>query len=376
MGLFSFLKKKPSNDVGVVGIDVGAGGIKACEIARESGRSRLLSYGYTDWTSQSDKTQTSLLDQPKYAASLIDELHRRSGMKSLQANVSLPSHSVFHAIITIPAPKEKKDDLKPLIESQVKKLLAIPVQDMILDSQILDPISSKKESAKSDAKAAAGQRTTDTEHVRVLVSGAPKTLVQKYIDIFKLSKLNLTGLETEAFALIRSLVGEAKEKILLVDIGFERTNITIVHEGIPFLHRSVKAGGGNITRLISKQMGVSLEEAEQTKLDLAFTNGAAIPPVLQEAMQPILHEVKYSLELFAAQEFHQGSTVEKIVITGGSAHLPHIDQILTSALNMNVYLGDPWARVSVPKGLGAVLDEVGPRFSVAAGLALKKTEKN
>ncbi|KKQ55012.1 MAG: hypothetical protein US74_C0045G0015, partial [Parcubacteria group bacterium GW2011_GWA2_38_13] len=41
-------------------------------------------------------------------------------------------------------------------------------------------------------------------------------------------------------------------------------------------------------------------------------------------------------------------------------------------LNMRVYLGDPWARVIYPEELKPALAEVGPRFSVAIGLAMKE----
>lgn len=145
----------------------------------------------------------------------------------------------------------------------------------------------------------------------------------------------------------------------------------MVHEGIPFLHRSIKAGGATVTAMMAKQLGISHGDAEQMKLDLAQAGEGELPPVLKEAMMPILHEVRYSLDLYAQQEFHEHESVEKIIITGGSARLPQIDPFLTEALDINVYLGDPWARVAAPKGIRPVLDEIGPRFSVAIGLAMK-----
>jgi Tfp pilus assembly PilM family ATPase len=92
--------------------------------------------------------------------------------------------------------------------------------------------------------------------------------------------------------------------------------------------------------------------------------------VLKEAMMPIVHEVKYSLELYGQQQVN-GGTVEKIILTGGSASLPQIDRVLTQALNTNVYIGDPWARLASYPDLKPVLNEIGPRFAVAVGLAMK-----
>jgi hypothetical protein len=43
-------------------------------------------------------------------------------------------------------------------------------------------------------------------------------------------------------------------------------------------------------------------------------------------------------------------------------------------LNINVYIGDPWARIITPEELRPLLDEIGPRLSVAVGLAMREIE--
>lgn len=378
MGLFS---KKETAPQGIIGIDIGSGGIKMVELAVQKGRAKLLTYGHAE---RKVHTDGPLIDQPHKTVQLIQEIMKRSGMKSASVNVSLPSQSVFHAIVTIPQPKSKKDDIKPLIEAQIKKLLPRPIDEMILDSIIIDkhlmpkdePEKLKEESKKGKAQEIKTEEILhekERKHIRVLVSGAPKDLVQKYVDIFRLAKLKLTSLETEAFALIRSLVGKDLSRIMIVDIGYERTNITIVHHGIPFLHRSIKAGGSNVTQAIAKQMSISPGQAEQVKFDLAVSaqKDQKMPAIIREAVMPILHEIKYAIELFDQQDFHEHSTVDKIILTGGSAHLPFLDPFLTEVLNINVYLGNPWARIAAPEGSQAVLEEIGPRMSVATGLAMK-----
>ena len=375
MGIF---KKKEPQSSGIIGVDIGAGGMKVVELTREKGRMRLLTYGYAEVHSSK-----VLIDDPKWAAGVLRDVYKKAGMKSNRVNTSLPSHAVFHAIITIPVPKSPKEDIKPMIESQVKKLLPMPIEEMILDSTVIDkellPKADDKKKAKkselNDDDKKSQPVKSSGKHARVLVSGAPKEMVAKYVELFKQAKLQLVSLETEAFALIRSLIGNDRSRIMIVDVGYERTNISIVQQGIPFLHRSIKAGGAMVTEAIANQMGISAEDAEQTKQDLAAADVGEIPPVLKDALQPIVHEARYSLELFAAQDFHEQSTVEKIIITGGSAHLPYFDTFLTDQLNINVYLGDPWARVATPHGLRPVLNEVGPRFSVAIGLAMKDLDK-
>jgi len=249
MGLFG---KKEPKATGIIGVDIGAGGIKAVELNKEKGRMRLLTYGYS--TSRDHDSESVLIDDAKKAAKILRDIMKKADIKSQRVNASLPSHSIFHAIITIPAPKDSKQSLKPLIENQVKKLLPMPIEEMILDSTVIDK---KKEDDKDkkkeggDSKVATSVPAT-SKHMRVLVSGAPKTLVAKYVNIFKAAKVQLSSLETEVFALIRSLIGKDKSRIMIVDIGYERTNISIVDKGLPFLHRSIKAGGINVTKIVRK----------------------------------------------------------------------------------------------------------------------------
>ena len=377
MALFG---KKKDSAPGLIGVDIGAGGIKLVELQEKGNRLHLTTYGYTN---RKSGDMSDILEDTKKGSAVLKELYRKTGAKVKGINVALPSHSVFHAIVTIPQPKNAEVDVQKMIEAQVSKLLPLPLEEMILDSTILDKdllpkasiLPKKKEEKeaqrKTDAFIPLGEKSKIRKHIRVLVSGSSKKMVQKYVDIFKGAGLKLVSLETEAFALIRSLIGNDKSRVMIVDIGYERTNITIAQEGIPYLHRSVKVGGAVITDRLAKQMGVSIEDAEQIKQDLSYADGTEMPPGLQEVMAPILHEIRYSINQYGQQQFHEHDSIEKIIITGGSAHLPYLDPLVTDAVNMNVYLGDPWARVVSPKELRPVLDEIGPRFSVAAGLAMK-----
>jgi len=392
-----FFSKKDNSTSGIIGVDIGAGGIKMVELMPQKGRAKLLTYGHAERRAHTDG---ALIDQPQKAAKAIHDVIKKSGMKATSVNAALPSQAVFHTIVTIPQPKSKKDVLKPLIEAQVKKLLPRPLDEMILDSTVIDKHLLPKDEERSGKSSKGGRSGSEDnkgddekdkdkdqkekkeeetlhkgerKHIRVLVSGAPKVLVQKYVDVFKIAKLELSSLETEAFALIRSLIGKDPSRIMIVDIGYERTNINIVSHGIPFLHRSIKAGGANVTQAIAKQMSISPAQAEQVKFDLALSaqKEQKMPNIIREAVMPILHEVKYALELYDQQDFHEHTTVDKIILTGGSAHLPFLDPFLTEALNISVYLGNPWARVASPEGSQAVLGEIGPRMAVATGLAMK-----
>jgi type IV pilus assembly protein PilM len=365
-----------------LGIDIGAGGIKVVELLSEKGRARLMTYGYSE--RRPTDPPMPPLEHTKETAEVLSKICKQAKTTSTKAMAALPLSSVFSAIISVPREKDEKL-IKEAINAQVRKLTPVPLEEMITYSTFIDPIKptaaekGKKEGEiKQFVSAQEGPKKKD--YIRVLVSGSPKSLVQKYIEIFKLAKLELQALDTEAFALIRSLVGKDKSTVMILDIGYLRTNITVVEKGVPFLTRSINVGGGTVTKKIMTQLNVSEEEAERMKHDLGtMTAGAGaatggMPTLLESVMTPLVNEIRYATDLYTKMEFTENRKLEKIIITGGSAHLPHLSEYLSQTLNLNVYVGDPWARVIFPEDLRPVLDEVGPRLAVAVGLAMREID--
>ena len=362
MGLFG--GKKPSS---YLGVDIGASGIKVVELANEKGRAKLLTYGYCE---QASESEASPFDDLKATAAVLSDICRQAGTTTARALAGLPSSQLFSAIVAVPRRKDERE-MKPLIDVQVSKVTPLPLSEMVVYSTFIDDVKPLLPLEKGSPPAPAR-----SEYVRVLVTGGAKTLIQKYIEIFKLAKLELVAIDAEPFALTRALIGKDRTAVALVDIGFKRTNITIVEKGIPFLTRSINVGGASVTKRIMEAAGLSQNDAEQMKRDLGSSGnrGSALPPAVEAVIQPIMNEVKYAFQLYANMELTDVKKVEKVIVTGGSAHLPHVPEYLASQLNVNVYRGDPWARVAYPAELRPVLDDIGPRMSVAIGLAMRDIE--
>ncbi len=356
MSLFGKSKKG-----GVLGVDIGANSIKVVELVNEKGRAKLMTYGYAELPASNDGGL--LLDQPKATGELLAEVCKKAGCQGSSAMAALPISNIFSAILSLPAAKDQKQ-LKPIIDTEIEKLSPLPLSEMITYSTFLDGEGKK-------------EHKDGPKYTRVLVTGAAKTFVQKYIEIFRIAKLQLQALDTEAFALIRSLIGKDRGAIMIIDFGAKRTNMTIIEKGIPYVTRSVNMGGDSITARIQSMMNIQAEEAERMKRDFGSLNtfvGEGIPPLLEPVFQTLLNEIKYAFELYASMELTELKKVEKIVLTGGSAHLPRIPEFLSESLNLNVYRGNPWARVVYPQDISVVLEEIGPRMSVAVGLAMRDME--
>lgn len=340
MGLFS-------SDNNYLGIDIGTSGIKIVELKKEGSGVKLLTYGF----SENDK-QTEQNDTAKIAA-VINKICSEAGTASRSAVAALPTFSVFSSIINLG--EIDKKDIPSAVNWEAKKVIPLPLEEMVLDWRRID--------------------NNESNNIKVLLTSAPKTLIKKYMDIFKKAQINLLSLETETFALIRSLIGNDKSSIMIVEMGANTTDISIVDQSVPILNRSIDIGGFTITRAISNNLNIGLERAEQFKYDMGISalnsREDVIPKTIIETISIIVNEIKYSLSLFQSKN---NKKVEKIILSGGSAMLVNFAGYLSKVLNINVIVGNPWARISYPADLKLVLDEIGPRMSVAVGLAMRQIE--
>lgn len=352
-----------------LGIDLGATSIKIVELKEEAGRPRLLTYGYTEQAA--GYPEKEFTDTPERSVGLIKQVCAKARTISKQAVAALPSASVFSSVINIPAVPGK--DLAAAVQWEAKKIIPLPLEEMILDWKVLTQEGENGATPATEPVAPTAVKTT-----QVLLTAAAKTMVKKYLDIFKGAGLSLVSLETETFALIRSLIGIDKSTAVLVDMGAASTTISIVDNGVPYLNRSLNIGGLTITKEISASLGIDINQAEQMKYDVGMAGAGVgqggVPKIVERGLSMLLNEIKYCSNIYQSQEGIKGRRIEKIVLTGGGSLMPNFADYLSTALNTRVFIGNPWARVVYPEELKPILDQVGPKFSVAIGLAMRELE--
>lgn len=339
-----------------LGVDINPFSVKVVELKKHGNKVALSTYGFSEKFSDAAPKESVPID-PRRTAELLKNICQKSHTSSNLVLASLPTFSVFSSIININSTVNKKD-LEAAINWEAKKVIPLPLQDIVLDWQVIDETNS-----------------TGNGH-RVLLTGAPKTLIQSYVNVFKDVQFNLLSLETEIFALIRSLLGNDRSSVMIVQLGSTTTNIFVVDKSVPVINRSIAVGGINITQAIASNLNMSLAQAEQFKYDLMH-NGqenedGKLPPMIIESLAPVVNEIKYILEVFGSKDNRR---VEKIILTGGGALLPGLTNYLSEAFNLNVIVGDPWFRVAYPFELKPILDKIGPRLAVAIGLAMREFDR-
>ncbi len=373
----SFFRNKES----YLGVDLGAGGIKIVELKKTKGRAQLWTYGIAEKnlniyiSEKIDKSPEDLVDElgsrklkkPKKDiptiedprveeyANILKSLLKEAKVTTKQTTASLPVSYIFHTVLNLPKVEDK--EINHIVRAQVKKMLPIPIEEMQLVHQKIPQ-----------------EKDTKDKTIKILVTAAPKSLVAFYTAIFQKAGLELKELETEAFALQRSLVGKDKGTCMVIDIGAERTSFFIMDEGLPMVHRSVNIGGNTVNNILQKNLGINKEDVEQIKQDLS-----QIPnidgQIFKSFIDPVVKEIANSFEIYFSLSGNQDRKLEKIILTGGSSILPFLRSELKKNFDTRVFIGDPWARVVHQDGLKMLLDRLGPRMSVAIGLALRNIEK-
>ena len=369
MSLFS---NKGSADTNYLGVDIGGSSIKVVELTNNNGRAQLVTYGYLE---RSLSGEAKLVDQPDKAAEMLKKVLTQAKTVSKRAVTALPATAVFSSVISI-SEITKKDLSSPkkvteAVERAATKVLPLPLAEMILDWKILD--------AENLMKPKDGEKVGKDEKIKnlqVLLTGAAKVVVQKYIEVFKKAGLELISLETESFALARSLVGKDKSIVALVDIGAVNTDISIIENTIPLLNRSLVVGGLEITKQIKNSLNISLEQSEQFKRDLASTDDSEeLPEAIMKPIQAIIDEVEYSINFYLEQPENKDKRVERIVLSGGTANMYNLPKIFTDKLGIRAFVGNPWARVIYPEDLQPVLESIGTRLATSLGLAMRDIDQ-
>lgn len=353
-----------------LGIDLGGSSIKAVELRDNNGRPQLVTYGFVEL--ESNILKTSNEKDREYVVHALKQIMKEARVTSNKVVTGLPSYTVFSSIIALPAMSKK--DLMSAVKWEAKKFVPMPVEEMILDWEVIKTPAEQAvaEGGKQDVVRQDDKKTQ--KDIKILLTAAPKNLVQRYVEIFKEADLELVSLETQAFALERSLVGRDRVPIMIVDIGATATDIMVFSDGIPIVTRSIDVGGNGITKTIARAMNVADERAEQFKRDFGLSSldggVSKVPKTIEFVVSNIVNEIKYVLNLYQNQG--NAKPIEKIILCGGSAFLVHLPEYLQKIFATKVFIGDPWARVMYPVELKPIWEEIGPRFAVAVGFAMRQ----
>ena len=336
----------------LLGIDIGSHSIKLIEIGREKELATLLSAGSVPTPTKA--LSSNVAADSEAVAFVIKQLVRDTGAKSEKVNIALPESQVFTRVIEVPQLSNR--ELTSAIQWEAEQYIPLPLDQVNMDFTIL-----------RDAK------TTANGKMEVLLIAAPKILIERYMTILELADLTPMFAETEVVASSRAIAASVSslKNIVLISIGAQTTEITILHGGVIAFTRSISAGGEALSRALSQSLDFTVVQAEEYKKTYGLQRGlleGKLVTAMEPIMATILNELKRAIAFFG--EKYAADRIEAVILSGGTAKLPGVVSYITEQIAIETQVANPWIGIQ-KEARFAILEAEGPTFAVAAGLAMR-----
>lgn len=340
----------------VFGLDIGATSMKLIWLQKNRSGFQLKSCLMTV-TPAKGLYSESPFDQQAIAQA-ISRLVVDAKVTTKNVNLALPENQVFTKVIEMPELSDK--ELSSAIYWEAEQQIPAPLNTMSIDYKIVRRNVNNEISPK----------------MQVLLVGAPTVLVHRYQQIMEMSGLAISVVETEIISIVRALVPQNSNSVLLVvNLGALSTSLAIVQNGTIVFTYTVPLGGAAMDRAIASNFGFTPQQAEEYKKAYGLNDqnlGGKISTAIQPILMSILTEIKKAIAYYT-DKFKNDAPISQIILTGGTSLLPGIDLFFVKNTSIETVIGNPWKFFNVTGVTKDLLDQ-GPRFSVAIGLAMRTDE--
>jgi len=360
MSFFSnlFAKKEES----VLGVDIGSSSLKVVQLRKENGKAVLETYGELALGPYGGKEvgQATNLSVEQITDTLKDLL-REAKVTTKNCGVSIPSARSLLTLVSLPYRANPKEQ-KTIIELEARKYIPVPISEVQLDWFIVPKMSP----SQSEMKETNNEGTVEV--LLVAVHNDELSILQK---IIMGAGLSASFYEIEIFSTIRATVDEPIKPIMVIDVGAVSTKTYVVEHGVVALSHAISVGSQDITHAISVSNNISIARAETLKKEKGL--GASETLNSSELVfSRIFSEVRRVLIQY---EMAHKKSVTSIIFTGGGGITKELDAYAKKVFSIDVRVADPFAKTEAPAFMRSVLEEIGPEFAVAVGLALRKLEE-
>lgn len=351
-----------------IGLDIGTTGVRAASVSFGRGGTSLEGFGQVPLPPGA-VNYGEIVDS-SVVASAISQLWKAARFGGKKVAVGVANQKVV--VRPIDLPFMEQEELRGAIQFQVQEYIPIPIEEAILDFQVLEEFLTE----------------SNERMMRVLLVAAQKDMINVFVEAVQKAGLDPVAIDHVPFALIRSLgetgggLGMAGGEAIL-EVGGGVTNIVVHEGGIPRFARTLLVGGNNLTEALAAGLGVSFEGAEAIKqrMGLGTTPAEAMgateaaPRILEQRAAELVEEIRGSLDYYLAQT--DATRISRVVLSGGGSKLTNLAGRLASALRLPVEQGRILQRMRVGKlGLTeAQLMEAEPLMGAAVGLALGAAEE-
>jgi len=357
---------------GQVALDVGGSSVVAVHVTGNMGRLRLR--GCYDWPLPEGLVVDGEMVDADLFARELKALVGQNKLRGRAVQVAVSNQKVI--VRNIDMPEMTEAELRGAIEFQAQDYIPIPVDEVILDFQVIGKRVGSDGSARQE----------------VLLVAAQKTMVNAFLTAIRQAGLRVAGIDVSSLALVRALIpatpflpAEHETRVCrgIADISSSVSTLVVAVDGVLKFTRIVNFSSDRFPRTLSQERGIPFDDA-QTMVQRLGLAGPLSPDEeyypqdvvadtqgrLGKVASELSDEIRRSFDYYQGQE--HATPVTGLILSGRGALVRNLDAHLAEALGMPVALGNPLAHISqnssgVPD---AGLAYMAPYLAVAVGLAL------
>lgn len=359
-----------------IGLDIGKSSIVGVQV---SGRSpNFVLKGYAERALPEGIMFEGEVVDPVALANELKAFMKDARMKGKVVNLGVGNQKVI--VRQIEVPEMGEEELRGAIEFQAQDYIPIPIEEAVLDFQVVNRYAGDDGVGKQ----------------QVLLVAAQKDMVNKFLEAANKAGIKVAGIDVNAFALIRALAtpvafidqgGQAARTLGVVNISSAVSTLVVAVDGVPKFTRIINFTNDAFTRLLVERQGILPEDAlalmERVGLpgpvapDSATYNPVTIDEVhasLGSVAEELAEEIRRSLDYYQSQDY--AAYADHLYLTGRGALLLNLDSYLSEFLGIRVERGNPLLKL-VQNGSGVpdeVLASLAPRLAIAVGLALDEVD--
>ena len=340
------------------GLDISSSAVKMVEL-EDAGKGAYRLERYAIEPLPKDVVADGNIVNLDAVSDAVERAWKKMATRAKHVAMALPTSAVITKKIVVPAGLSE-EDLQAQVEGEANQYIPFALEEVNLDFQVVGPAPS------------------GPEEVEVLIAASRKEKVEDRVAVAEAAGLKAAVMDVELYALqaacelvqARFAADTTDQNIALVDLGSVVTNVIMLRNGQAIYSREQAFGAAQLNQEIIQRYGLSPEEAETAKRRGDLPEGYEA-----EVLQPFLENT--ALEIQRAAQFFFTSTeyssLEHIVLTGGGAALPGLQEVVSSRTRVETVIANPFSgmeyasRVPLKK-----LATDAPSLMVACGLALRR----
>lgn len=330
-------------------LDIGTTAIRVVELSKTGDAWSLVKFG-----SSPVDIKISTSDAPedqRRLGEVITNLLTQTGITTRNVVVGMPSNKTFATVVDLPdlPPQE----LASTIKYQAEQFIPMAIDEVKLDWAVL------------------GKSLRDPAKIEVLLASVSNKFSEERLDLIENLGLNVVALEPDSLALVRSLVPTtSKDAHMLIDFGDFTTDIVMVLAGAPRLIRSIPVGMQTLVKAAMQNLNIDANQATQFILKFGLYPDRLEGQILKSldaTLEQFVAEVTKSAKFF--QSRYPNVPLSSVILSGYTLSIPAFGEYIATKTGLPVVGGNAWGNVRYSSALQDQLQQIGPHFGVAVGLA-------